>query len=474
MKKGIALVALAAGVLALGGGPAPGKAAPMAGTTLADQTGIAITIYNDNLALVKDTRSVTLSDGTFPFKFEDVAANIDPTSISIVSLNDPANFSVLEQNYEYDLVNTQALLTKYLGKEVWLVPKDKTDTDEKTVATLLSTDGVYKIGEQIAINPPGRVVLPALPEGLISKPTLVWLLDSGKQEKHTLQASYLTSGMQWKADYVAVLNDKDNKLDLTGWVTITNSSGGTYKNATLKLVAGTVHRAPAPQPPYAMEGARMMAAKAAPQFAEESFFEYHLYTLDRPTTVADNETKQMTLLEANNAAVAKKFQLEGQRYYYQSRVSEKQEEKIGVYLELVNSKANNMGIPLPKGTFRVYKKDSSGSLQFIGEDSIDHTPKDETIRVKIGDAFDIAADRVQTDYRPTSDGSAVEVAFDITVGNHKNEDVVVEDLEPVWGEWKVISSTLDWQKASATFIRYAIPVKANGKTVLSYRIRTHW
>lgn len=446
-----------------------------ASSTMSDQTEVSVTVYNDNLALIKDSRQVLLPEGTFHFRFEDVASQIDPTSLSILSLTDPGNFQVLEQNYEYDLINPQKLLSKYLGKIIYLSIKDKEGKEQLVEATLLSAEGggVYQIGDKIYLGSEGRVVLPELPEGLISKPTLIWLLNTRKSARHTLQASYLTQGMQWKADYVSILNEKDDRLDLTGWVTIENHSGATYTDASLKLVAGTVHRVPPPYPKYEYAAAEMRAPGAAPpQFREEAFFEYHLYTLERRTTLHDNETKQMTLLEASSVPVQKKFQLEGQRFWFTSRMSEKQEQKVGVYLELENAKKNNMGIPLPKGTFRVYKKDSSGAIQFIGEDSIDHTPRDEMIRVKIGEAFDIAADRVQTDYKIIAPG-VYEVAFDIQVRNHKNDDVIVEALEPVWGDWQILSSTFEPRKVSASFVKFLIPVQANGKSTLSYRVRIH-
>ena len=351
-------------------------------TGLEDQTGVALTIYNVNLGLVKDQREIKLAKGTGDLRFMDVASQIIPTSVHIKSLVDPESLQVLEQNYEYDLLNPQKLLDKYVGKEVKLYYKNPyTEREEIVTATLLSNNGgpIFKIGDEITFGHPGRIIFPGVPENLISKPTLVWLMENSLSKAQKVEASYLTNGINWRADYVVTLNDKDDKADLSGWVTIDNRSGATYKNAKLKLVAGDVNRVK-DEYEYKDKMLRLaeVASKAAPQFKEEEFFEYHIYTLQRPSTIKENQTKQISLINADNIPVKKELLYHGARYYYYNQHGEViTNQKVGVFVEIANKKENNLGIPLPKGTVRVYKHDKEGSLQFVGEDSIDHTPKDE-------------------------------------------------------------------------------------------------
>jgi len=448
-----------------------GYATPLT-STLKDQQNVCITIYNSNIGLVKDTRLIDLKPGIHELKFMDVAAKIDPTTVHIKSLSNGAGLDVLEQNYEYDLLSPQKLLEKFVGQKIQLASiNPETKKEEIIEATLLSTQGgnIFQIGDKIHVGHPGRIVLSRIPENLISQPTLVWMLESKTSKPQKLEASYLTSGINWKADYVAVLNKSDTLTDLTGWVTIDNRSGATYQNALLKLVAGDIHRV---QPEMKMDYARPIAAakEASQQFKEESFFEYHLYTLDRRTTVKDNQTKQMTLLDANQVPLRKLFLFAGspQYYYIQDQSSRKQ--KVGVFLELENSKKSNLGIPLPKGTIRVYKEDKDGSLQFIGEDRIDHTPKDEKFKVKIGEAFDVVGERVQTEYKRLG-RNLFEVAFEVSLRNHKTKDVNVLVEEPIPGDWEMLSNTHPYEKLSAHLIRFDVPVAKDKEVKVKYRIR---
>jgi hypothetical protein len=448
-----------------------GYAAPLT-SSLKDQQDVAVTIYNSNIGLVKDTRLIELKPGVHELKFMDVAAKIDPTTVHIKSLINGSSLNVLEQNYEYDLLNPQKLLEKYVGQKVQLATiNPETKKEEIVEATLLSTQGgnIFQTGDKISIGHPGRILLSRIPENLIPQPTLVWMVENKLSKPQKVEASYLTSGINWKADYVAILNKLDTMTDLTGWVTINNRSGATYQNALLKLVAGDIHRV---QGEMRMDYAKPVAAakEARPQFKEESFFEYHLYTLDRRTTIKDNQTKQMTLLDANQVPIKKLFIFSGhpQYYYYQDQSSNKQ--KIGVFLELENSKKNNLGIPLPKGTIRVYKEDKDGSLQFVGEDSIDHTPKDEKFKIKIGEAFDVVGERVQTDYKRLG-RNLFEVAFEVSLRNHKNEDIKVFVEEPIPGDWEMLSKTHPYEKVNAHLIRFEVPVAKEKEEKVKYRIR---
>jgi hypothetical protein len=448
----------------------------IASSTVEDQTGIAMTIYNVNLGLVKDRRSIRLGRGVSDLRFMDVASQIIPTSVFIRSLTHSDGMRVLEQNYEYDLLSPQKLLDKYVGKEVKLYQKNPyTEREEELSATLLSNNGgpIFKIGKEITYGYPGRIIFPGVPEDLISKPTLVWLIENDIAQTQEVEASYLTNGINWRADYVATLNEKDDRADLAGWVTIDNKSGAAYRNAKIKLVAGDVNRV-TEETQYRskmMALAEGAARPAAPQFKEESFFEYHIYTLQRPSTIKNNQTKQISLITAADIPVSKELRYYGAQYYYFNHYGEAMtNQKVGVYIEISNRKEDNLGIPLPKGTVRVYKRDSEGSLQFIGEDSIDHTPKDEKIRIKLGDAFDVVATRKQTDWKKIA-YDTYEAAFEISLRNHKKEDVTVKVVEPVPGDWSMISSSHPYKKTEAHTAEFNIPVAKDKETVLKYRVR---
>jgi hypothetical protein len=468
MKRLVVLITLISFLLSV----QIGFAAPLT-SNLKDQQDVAVTIYNSNVGLVKDTRLIDFKPGIHELKFMDVAAKIDPTTVHIKSLINGLSLKVLEQNYEYDLLSPQKLLDKFVGQKVQLATiNPETKKEEIVEATLLSTQGgnIFQIGDKIHIGHYGRVLLPKIPENLIPQPTLVWMLENRLSKPQKLEASYLTSGINWKADYVVVLNKLDSMTDLTGWVTIDNRSGATYQNALLKLVAGDVHRV---QGEMKMDYARPMAAakEASPQFKEESFFEYHLYTLDRRTTIKDNQTKQMTLLDASQVPIKKLLIFSGApQYYYYQMDQGSQKQKIGVFLELENSKKNNLGIPLPKGTIRAYKEDKDGSLQFVGEDRIDHTPKDEKFKIKIGEAFDIVGERVQTEYKRLG-RNFFEVAFEVSLRNHKKEDIKVLVEEPIPGDWEMLSKTHPYEKLSAHLIRFEVPVTKDKEEKVKYRIR---
>ena len=443
-------------------------------STLKDQQNVALTIYNSHIGLIKDLRVLDLKRGVQEVKFMDVAGKIDPTTVHLKSLVDAGSLAVLEQNYEYDLLSPQKLLEKFVGQKIRLAAiNPETKKEEIVDATLLSTQGgnIFQIGDKIHISHPGRVVLPRIPENLIPQPTLVWLLDNKLPDKQKVEASYLTGGINWKADYVAVLNVADTQADLTGWVTIDNRSGATYPNAQLKLVAGDVHRVR--EDKIAPRAASKVAAQeaAAPQFKEESFFEYHLYTLDRRTTVKDNQTKQMTLLQADQVPVKKLFIFSGSPQYYYYRYDQKSgKQKVGVFLEFENAQKNKLGMPLPKGTVRVYKQDREGSLQFIGEDQIDHTPKDEKFKLKIGEAFDVVAERVQTDYRSLA-SNLYEVGFEVSLRNHKKEDIKVLVEEVIPGDWEMLSQSHSYEKIQSNRIRFEVPVPQNKEARVKYRVR---
>jgi hypothetical protein len=435
---------------------------------------LAVTVYNGNLGLVRDRRRVDLASGVSSLPFPGVASQIDPTSVAFQALRDPAGVEVLEQNYEYDLLTPEALLNKYVGEEVTLyVTRDGREV--AAPARLLSTQGgtVYQMGDSIALNPPGRVVLPALKGDLKALPTLLWTLDSQRSGPEPVEVSYLTGGLDWRADYVATLGTDDGTLDLGAWVTLDNKSGASFPNAKLKLVAGDIHRAPREEDRELAAKAMRLAdeAASAPQFEERTLFEYHLYDLPRPTTLKNNQTKQIRLLEASGVRTRKTYTLAGAPWYYTQAYGGEKNLKVGVYQEFDNSKANRLGMPLPAGVVRVYKADADGTLQLLGEDRIDHTPRDERVRVKVGEAFDLVADRRQTDFKVLASGHLYEEAFEVTIRNHKQEAVTVQVVEPLPGDWTVLSSSHSYEKLDAFTLRFAVPVEPNGEAKLAYRIQ---
>lgn len=452
-------------------------------STLEDQERVAVTIYNDDLALVKDQRRVTLDEGENRLAFREVSARIRPETALLRSLSHPQGFYLLEQNFDFDLLTPQKLLEKYVGKEVQLVKTHPQSGDERLVAArVLAANGgvVLKVGERIETGIPGRLVYPDVPANLRDRPTLVTLLHSGSARSQQLELSYLTGGLSWRADYVAELSAGDERLDLSGWVTLTNQSGTSYRDARLQLVAGDVHRAPgALRPVRDFEMRKAMVAEAAPQMEEESLFEYHLYTLDRLTTLRENQTKQVALLSASAVPVRKEFVLRGADYYYRSSYGDLgQKLKVGVFLEFDNREEAGLGKPLPKGVVRVYKQDSAGNAQFVGEDRIDHTPKNEKVRLKLGEAFDVTADKVQTDFEKLSGFGrfhyVFESAYRIELKNAKEEAVTVKVMEPMPGDWEVLAESHPHSKEAAGTAVWEVPVPADGSATLTYRVRVRY
>jgi len=431
-----------------------------------NQKSVTITVYNQNLGVVKDVRELNISSGISTIKLTDVAQFIDPTSVHI-----DIDGEVLEQNFQYDLVSMDKILNKYIDKDIQLV----SEKGEFIEGKLLSANGFQIVLQK---RDGGLLMLPSaskyqisvgsLPDGLITRPTLIWMVNSNNSGKQDVEVSYQTSGMNWHAEYVVVLNEDDTKLDLNSWVSVENKSGSTFKNAKLKLVAGDVNLVQK-QNRYQPEYDRLYAAKAMPavdQFQEKSFFEYHIYDLQRKTTLANNETKQISLFEAADVNAEKKYYYGNRNSYYGSST---QKGKVSVIVEFENSKENNLAKPMPKGKVRVYKSDGD-ALEFIGEDMIDHTPTKEKVKLKIGEAFDIVVNDVQTENKRISD-NVYEQTYEVTITNRKKENIVV-DVERMMGlNWKILSSSLKYQKKDSQTILFKVPVKADSKTVLKYKVR---
>jgi hypothetical protein len=451
-------------------------------TSLNDQTDLAVTVYNSNIALVRDLRQLSLPSGTFRLKLMDIAATVNPATVHFRSVNDPEKLGVIEQNYEYDLLEPAKLLNKYVGKEVTLVrsyQENGTTRREEIKATLLANNNgpVWKIGSDIVTGLYAESYrFPEVPANLFDRPTLLMSLENSGSHRQQVETSYLASNLSWNADYVLTVARDDKSADLDGWVTITNQSGTAFRNARLQLVAGDLNRIPGPNAKAMVAELNSTASLArAAQFAQENFSEYHLYTLGRKTSVENKETKQISLLEGSGVPVDKVFVVNGQNFYYhnQQNPGSPQKDPVMVFYKFKNEQKTGLGIPLPAGNLRVYQKDSKGGILFVGEDRIEHTPKGETISVHIGNAFDVVCERKQTDYRRI-DTHTWEMQFEITLRNHKEAPVTVEVNEPIGGDWEMISSTHKYSKTAAWAAQFNVPVAANGASVLKYRIRARW
>lgn len=486
--RALSLVAGLTAVLALSGHADPVVTAKatdhsVVSATLKDQIDLAVTVYNSNIALVRDVRQVALPAGTFDLELADIAASVNPATVHVRSLTEPTRLGILEQNYQYDLLDPQRLLKKYIGREVTLVRTRQeagTTHQEEIKAKLLAYNDapVWQIGNEIVTGLMAEQYrFPEIPENLHSRPTLVWKLDNTGQREHRLETSYLAGNLTWSADYVLNVARDDQHADLDGWVTVSNTSGTSYRNAKLQLVAGELNRvfSDALRADGMMAKAAQRPVASPEAFAREVFSEYHLYSLNRKTTLAENETKQISLLNGSGAPVHKLFVVNGQEFYYHNRQNPGSplKDSVQVFYTFRNDEASGLGMPMPAGVIRVFQTDSKGGLQFAGEDRIDHTPKDENVTIKIGTAFDEVCERKQTDFERIAD-NVYEMAFEITLRNHKATPVTVQVNEPIAGDWRMLSSTYPATKTEAWAARFDVPVAAGGESVLKYRVRVRW
>ena len=446
-------------------------------TTLDDQVDLAVTVYNSEIALVRDVRNVQLPSGSFDLNFMDIAATVNPATVHFRSLTEPQRVHVLEQNYEYDLLEPDKLLRKYVGRDVTLVRTVQdagTTKQEEVKARLLSYNEqpVWKIGNEVVTGlHADHIRFPQLPENLFSRPTLIWTLDNSGGTRHRVEASYLAGKLSWNADYVLTVGRDDKTADLDGWVTLANGSGTAFRNAKLQLVAGDLNRVRAVIAGM-MKDARAEGAAQAPAMTQESFSEYHLYTLGHKTTINNSETKQVSMLNGTGVPVAKRYVVDGQAFYYRNvqHPGAPLKDVVQVYYQFKNEAKAGLGLPMPAGTVRVYQADSNGGVQFAGEDRIDHTPKDETLKLKIGNAFDVVCERNQIDFEKIASGT-YEIEYEITLRNHKSVPITVEVNEPIGGTWRMLRSSHEWTKTAAWASQFMVPVAADGTSVLKYRVR---
>jgi hypothetical protein len=443
-------------------------------SSASDREAVAVTVYNDDLALVKERRKVDLPKGLTRLSLREVAAQMRPeTALLRAASGQP--LSLIEQNFDFDLLTPQKLLEKYVGREVTVIrPHPTTDGERRERATVLAAGQgtVLRFADRIETGVPGRLAFDSVPSNLRDRPTLSILLDAGGG-KQSVELSYLTGGLSWKADYVANLSADGKHLDLNGWVTLTNRSGAGFDDATLQLVAGTVNRvrSPAPQMAYAMSAPSPRAKSM--EATQEALMDYHLYSFERPTSIADNQTKQLALLSASAVPVGREYLLAGNDWYYRDRYNQiGQKLKPAVFLEFEN-KGGQLGKPLPAGIVRVYARDSKGAAQFVGEDRISHTAKNEKLKLRLGEAFDITAERKQTHYRKIADNVS-ESSWRIELRNAKEEAVTVKVQEPMPGDWEMVQESQKHTKESARVASWNVPIPAGGTTVLEYAVRVKW
>jgi hypothetical protein len=429
----------------------------------------------------------------------DVAAEIDPTTVSFESLTSASAASVLEQNYEYDLVSADKLMGKYLGTEIQVMLRAANGTVETAAGTLLSFDAANVVLQdsdgkvQVISRGPNieAIELAKSDEGLITKPTLVWKINSDRSGPQMAQITYQTNSLTWRADYNLTVNSTDDAADIGAWVTIVNQSGAAYPDSKLKLVAGDVQRVNPPQNIYAQRFAlagAVLADESRIAFAEKAFFEYHLYTLGRTTSLANNSTKQIELFAPKLDVPIKKTYVyygvpEQLRFFSPDSPNQDQNlgtdsnKKVDVYLLLTNSENNGMGIPLPAGRIRVYKRNPDDNEQeFIGEDVIQHTPKDEDVMVRLGSAFDIVGQRRQTDFNANYNGHVITESFEIKLRNHKAMPVhvIVKENLYRWSNWEITASSDPWQKQDYRTIHIPVDVPVNGEKTVTYTVKYTW
>jgi hypothetical protein len=447
-------------------------------STLEDQIELAVTVYNSAIALVRDVRQIDLPRGVFDLQFQDIAATVNPATVHFRSLTEPARVGVLEQNYEYDLIEPDKLLRKYVGRDVTLVRlrQDGGVTREESVqARLLSfnTAPVWQInGEIVTGLHADHIRFPEMPGNLHARPTLIWSLNNDGAARHRVEASYLAGNLSWNADYVLTVARDDRTADVDGWVTLTNGSGTSFTNASLQLVAGDLNRVRQEFAKRADEANDLRVAAAAPPMTSEAFSEYHLYAVGRKTTIHNAETKQISMMTGTGVPVKKRYVVNGQSFYYRNAQNPGApiKDSVQVFYQFANEQRGGLGMPMPAGVVRVYQSDTRGGVHFVGEDRIGHTPKDEVLNLRIGSAFDVVAERKQIDFEKIAP-NVYEVEYEVVLRNHKTAPITVEVNEPIGGTWRVIRSSHTYTKTDAFAAQFMVPVAPDASARVNYRIR---
>ncbi len=431
---------------------------------------VELTVYNQDLALIREVRRVDLPRGAFSLEFQGVPERIRPATL-LIEAGGRTGLVVREQNYEFDLMNKGKILEKYVGRDIAWIQEDGERINGRLLG--IASGPVYEVAGEVVFEVPGRIALPQLPSNLRARPTLVWSAETAREGEAELDVSYLTGGMSWQSDYVLQLDPQGQKADLKGWVTVENRSGTGFDDATLQLVAGEIN-----QVRPAMVRREMLALSAAkgvmaaPQVQEETLYDYHLYTVPWTTSLPDNSSKQVSMLDASGLKVQRHYTVRGGVQYFRGGTQQDRQD-VEISYTFENRESNQMGMPLPAGTVRVYGQSAAGKRQLLGEDRIGHTPKDEEVELVVGKAFDLVAERVRKDYRRVSD-RVHRTTWEITLRNHKDEDVTVNVREHVGGDWDVLASSVPHQKISAQEILFEVPVPKDGETVLTYTVEVSY
>jgi len=456
--------------------PQAAFAEPVLESAAKDRKETDLAIYNENFALVREVRTLEIPAGTSAIKILDVPKTLQPETVEIQSLTAPAEFQVLEQTYQYDVPNPKNLLDRFVGKKIkvlnWNQFQDKKETVE---ATLLSneTEPVLQIGNEAYIGYPGIKILPEIPAGLVLAPTLLCRATAPAEKTQDLELSYLAGGLRWKADYVLTMDESSSAAQFTAWATLTNESGTSYQNAGLKLVAGNVNRSQVrpPAPKMLMARAAMADENSAGGFQEKTAFEYHTYALAGKIDLGNYESKQEQLLRARQVKFVKEYSVEdNSNPWARQQGAEKEKVPVRISLRFPNSGENGLGIPLPEGTVRVYGKDKQNGRTFLGEDSIQHTPVKKEVKIRVGEAFDIGAEKKQTDYQQTAQNT-YESEWEIKIRNSKKEDVEVALLETLSGNWQMVSQSQPFEKVNAFTVKFKVKVPKKGEASVRYRVR---
>jgi len=444
-------------------------------STEKDRVGLELTVYNDNFALIRDVRSIRLKAGTARLEFTGVPATVIPETILLRPLLKESGLTILEQSFNYDILDKKRLLDRYVGKKIRLERQNKFNDRVSSVEAILlsnSPEPIYRIGEEIYIGHPGIPVLPKMPEGLLAAPQISWLYSAPRPTAYRLEATYLAGKIKWEAMYQLVLRGDSKSANLRGWVNLSNESGTAFKDARVRFTAGTPNRV---TPSYRVRGAEaggvMRMLSETQQAVQSPLFEYHVYDIKRKINIKNNEQKQLSLFTARGIEIKKEFELRGRPGYFRAPLrSEKTTEPVYVYLKFTNSKANGLGMPLPAGIVRIYMKGGNGELEFVGEDKIDHTPGKSEVRLKAGRAFDVRARRRQTAYKRIS-SVLYDTEWEIKLRNNKAHGVTVNIIEPLPGSWKILSSSLPYTKIDAFTIKFEVPIPAGKEVILTYRAR---
>ncbi len=482
MKEPQWLRLLSIGVLCVstGGIPSPIVLAQEISTTQGDRQRLTLTIYNNDLALVREIRRLRLPRGVARVRVQDVADTLDPATVAVTARDREGPFALLEQEYTRDPLKPERLLERFVGKELTLVRRLTVNGTEQlipiTARLLAYRDGqaVWKIGDEVVIQPAiAEIRFPMIPEGLVAQPALIWTVRNEAGSEREIEVSYLARGLRWEAHYVLMVDELERTADLSVWAAVTNQSGVAFRHAELRLMAGEPQRVGPPRPREVELYALAREERAhPPEVPEREVFEYHLYAFDRPVTLDQEGTKHLAVLSARGVTLRKEYVVIGQAYYFRQPVEPGQpiREPVRVTLSFKNAKEEGLGQPLPAGLIRVYKRDPQAGPQFLGEDRIAHVPREEWVRVTVGRAFDLVVERRQTAFQRVG-RDVFESEYELLVRNRKNEDVTITVIEPVGGDWEVLHSTFPWERAGAFALRFAVPVARQAEVKLVYRVR---